>query len=368
MNCKKFFEKLPRKFAKKTKLKNTNKYFMMNYQEKFMSYAINLAKKNIGITSPNPSVGCVIVHNNKIIATSTTSINGRPHAEKIAIEKIENKEILAESEIYISLEPCSHIGVSLPCCDEIIRNNFKKVIISVSDKDVRVNGEGIKKLKNASIEVEVGILEKEGKEVNKSFFHRCEKNKPFTTLKIATSLDGKIATKNHQSKWITSEQSRKFVHLLRAKNEAILIGAESVRKDNPSLNCRIAGMEKYSPQIFVLSNSDNFDKNLNIFNNSDKKPIFLAGDLKEILTKIANLGFNSLLVEGGGEVFSQFIAQNMFDEIIWIRSSKIMGNDSVAAIKEMNFLSLDEVQKNIERYKIKRSDQDLIEFYRKKEY
>jgi len=339
----------------------------MNYSldKKFMSYAINLSKKNLGITAPNPCVGCVIVKNGEIITTGVTQKNGRPHAEKNAIDKINDKEILKNAEIYVTLEPCSHFGKTLPCVDEIIKFGFKRVVVAVQDPDQRVNGGGIKKLKEAGIETIIGVLENEAKEVNRGFFKAKKTSLPFVTLKIATSLDGKIATKNFDSKWITSDKARNFAHYLRSINDAIVVGANTVRKDDPFLNCRIEGLEDFSPKIFVISNKKDFSPKFNIFQNQQNQPAIIGGNLKEILQNICNSGLNNVLVEGGSNLATQFLKEELVDELVWIRSQKIIGNDGIPAIGEMQFSSINEVLSNFTRTDIQEFSSDIVEFYSK---
>lgn len=320
-----------------------------NYNQKFISYALNLAQRNLGRTAPNPIVGCIIVHNGTIISTGITATGGHPHAETIAINKVPDKRILEESEIYITLEPCSHFGKTPPCVDEIIKNKFKKVIISTSDPDSRVDGKGISKLKAAGIEVICGILEKEAREINRGFFTAKKLSRPFVTLKLATSLDGQIATENFDSKWITSERARNFVHLLRAKNDAILVGANTAKKDNPRLDCRLPGLEEFSPRIVILSH-ENFN-----------------AELEDILKQLCSEGVNSLLIEGGQNVATQFLQKNLVDELIWIRNKKIIGSDGISAVGKMGFDNISKVLNNFERQETRELDEDIIEILRKKE-
>ncbi len=338
---------------------------MKNFDEKFISYALNLAKKNLGLTAPNPVVGCVIVKDGQIISSGVTAKNGRPHAEKIAIDKISNKEILKGAEIYVTLEPCSHFGKTSPCADEIIKYQFKKVVIATQDPDYRVNGNGIKKIQEAGIEIVCGILEKEAREINRGFFKSRISGLPFVTLKIATSLDGKIATKNFDSKWITGEKAREFSHILRAKNDAIIVGANTVRKDNPSLDCRILGLEEYSPKPVIISNKSDFNSELKLFQNPQNPPLILGGKISDILQKLCAEGFNSVLVEGGQNVATQFLAQDLVDELVWIRNKKIIGNDGIAAIGEMGFSSINEVLNKFAKVEIRELEEDVIEIYRK---
>lgn len=337
---------------------------MNNSDIRFISYALNLAKKNLGATAPNPTVGCVIVKDGQIISSGVTSKSGRPHAEKIAIDKIADKKILIGAELYVTLEPCSHHGQTAPCVDEIIKHGIKKVVVSTRDCDKRVNGNGIKKLQEAGIEIFCGTLEKEAQELNRGFFKAKKHGLPFVTLKIATSLDGKIATKNFDSKWITSQKAREFSHLLRAKNDAILVGANTVRQDNPSLNCRIPGLEDFSPKKVIITNAANFNADLKIFSDPKNPPLFLSGEPKNILQKICENGLNSVLIEGGKNIATQFLKENLIDELVWIRNKKIIGNDGIAAIDAMNFSAVDKVLNNFSRVDLIELEEDVIEIYR----
>lgn len=313
------------------------------FDHKFISYALNLAQKNLGGTAPNPVVGCVITRDNVIISSGVTGRGGRPHAEKIAIDKVANKKILEGATLYVTLEPCSHFGQTPPCVDEIIKNKFARVVIATADIDERVNGNGIKKLREAGIDVVCGVLEKEAQEINRGFFTAKKLGRPFVTLKLATSLDGKIATKNYDSKWITSKTARNFSHLLRAKNDAILVGANTAKYDNPQLNCRLPGLEDFSPRPIILS-QENFKT-----------------ELEETLKQLCSEGINSLLVEGGQNIATQFLQKNLVDELIWIRSPKIIGDDGISAIGEMGFDKISEILDRFERREIRELGGDLVE-------
>lgn len=363
MDCKNFTLQ-KRCFKIRQKLLPSKTVMTKNSDQKFISYALNLAKKNRGTTAPNPVVGCVIVKDGQIISTGITAKNGRPHAEAIAIEKISDKKILEGAELYVTLEPCSHFGKTSPCADEIIKHKFKKVVIAMQDPDERVNGNGIRKIQEAGINVVCGVLEKEAQEINRGFFKTKKTGLPFVTLKLATSLDGKIATKNFDSKWITSEKARQFSHHLRAINDAIIVGANTIRKDDPTLDCRIAGLENHSPKPVILSSKSDFDANLKIFQNPKNPPIILGGNLSDILKKLGTDGFNSVLVEGGQNVATQFLKENLVDELVWIRNKKIIGNDGISAIGEMGFLKIDEVLNSFAKQEIRELEEDVIEIYR----
>lgn len=355
-----------------------------NFDQKFIAYALNLAKKNLGITSPNPVVGCVIVKEGKIISSGITQKNGRPHAERIAIEKVFDKKILEGAVIYVTLEPCSHFGETSPCVDEIIKHKFKKVVIATKDSDERVNGASLKKLSDAGIEVICGILEKEAREINRAFFKSRLHKMPFVTLKLATSLDGKIATKDFDSKWITSEKARFFSHHLRSINDAILVGSNTIKKDNPTLDCRISGLENYSPRPIIVSSNMDFDWNFKIFqktgrgraiiltNKSEKsvpaETILCAEknhkvDLVDALRKLCASGINSVLIEGGQNIATQFLKENLVDELIWIRNKKIIGNDGIPAIGQLGYSKIDDVLNSFVRREVRDLEDDIIETY-----
>jgi diaminohydroxyphosphoribosylaminopyrimidine deaminase/5-amino-6-(5-phosphoribosylamino)uracil reductase len=350
---------------------------MTSFDDKFMSYALNLAEKNIGNSSPNPSVATVIVQDNIIIASGVTAVGGRPHAEKVALDKANN---LNNAALYVTLEPCFHEGRGPACCQEIIKSGIKKVIIATQDNDQRTNGKGIAALKNAGIEVIYGILENRAKKLYQPFFTAKNHEIPYVTLKVATSLDGKIATKNFDSKWISNEKSRKYTHFLRANHDAILVGGNTVRKDNPDLGCRIAGLEAFSPKKFIISNSGIFDHNLKIFQNpviviTNQKDLPTNSeivncstngdsiDLKAALEKIYQMNINSILIEAGGNLATQFIQENLIDKLVLVRSNKIIGNDGIAAINELGVKNISEAIGNFSRAEIKEFGDDVIEIF-----
>ena len=215
----------------------------MTSHEFYMKRCIELAKNGLGTTYPNPLVGSVIVHKGKIIGEGRHKKAGEPHAEVHAINSVKNKALLSESSIYVSLEPCSHFGKTPPCCDLIVKNRIPNIVIGTVDPNIKVAGNGIKKLTDAGATVTVGILEKECKKLNKRFFTFHENKRPYIILKWAESQDGFIApSKNirHEQKpfWITNEFSRQFVHKWRSEEQAILVGTQTIIDDNPSLTVR----------------------------------------------------------------------------------------------------------------------------------
>ncbi|MDR3610635.1 MAG: bifunctional diaminohydroxyphosphoribosylaminopyrimidine deaminase/5-amino-6-(5-phosphoribosylamino)uracil reductase RibD [Ignavibacteriaceae bacterium] len=321
--------------------------------ESYIKLAIEIAKKGMGSVAPNPLVGCVIIKNERIIGAGFHEKFGGKHAEINAIESaIENVD---GGTMYINLEPCSHQGLTPPCANRIIESKIKRVVVGTLDMNPLVSGRGIKKLKSAGIDVKVGILENECVNLNKFFFKYILSGIPYVTIKVAQTLDGRIADEHGQSKWITSPQSRKFVHELRSKYDAVLVGAGTVKQDDPNLTVRL--VEGRNPRRIIIDSNlsirstnklylNNSDKKLIIVtsvNNLDKKNklkrltnagahiIFVNEDekkklnLKEVLKELGKIKISSVLVEGGGGVFTSFIKKNLFDEILLFISPKFLG-------------------------------------------
>jgi len=216
----------------------------------YMDLALDLARSNEGLTGTNPSVGCIIVKHDKIISIGQTSYNGRPHAEVNAIKNsIEN---LNDATMYVTLEPCSHHGVTPPCTSSIIKSKLKEVIYSIIDIDQRVKGKTYKILKSKKIKVRTGLLKKKVKQFYTPYFFNRQKKLPYVSGKIAISKNNLIFSKKNRK--ITNIKSDKFTHFLRYKNDSILISYRTLNKDNPKLNCRLKGLEKFSPKRIILDN------------------------------------------------------------------------------------------------------------------
>ncbi|MFN5351006.1 MAG: bifunctional diaminohydroxyphosphoribosylaminopyrimidine deaminase/5-amino-6-(5-phosphoribosylamino)uracil reductase RibD [Alphaproteobacteria bacterium] len=298
-----------------------------NMHEKFMQIAIQLAKNAKGQTGNNPSVGSVIVRDGKILATAHTGFGGTPHAETIALNRATSN---TGATLYSTLEPCSHYGKTPPCVKAIIEAGIKEVVIGVDDKNPLVSG--VKELEKAGVKVTSGVLKNQAEELHNDFFKFIETGLPFVTVKVAVSLDGKIATKNGDSKWISGELARNYAHKLRSQNNAILIGGETYRKDNPELTCRLEGLEQFSPKKFVISKSlKQAREGFTILDG--KKP------LKELLKSINHL---RLLVEGGGGLITSLLKENLIDELILIRANKIMGNDGLSFVGDLDFKKIEQ--------------------------
>jgi len=358
--------------------------------KRFLNLALNLAKKNHCQTKENPSVGCVIVKNNTILSTAVTAKKGRPHAEQIALNKLNNN--ITDATLYVSLEPCSHFGQTPPCTDAITNDKIKKVIIATKDPDLRVNNNGIEKLQQKNIQVILANCQKT-QNFYQDYFTSRVKNRSFVSIKIATSLDGKIACKNYQSKWITNQKTRNYTNFLRYKHNAILVGANTLIQDNPNLDCRIKGLEQHSDTVIILTNQINkINPNLNIFKKPNRQIIIATSDKKaksapilrqltskiiicqentqglvdinDLLQQTAKIGINSILVEGGRNIVSQFIKNNQFDQLIHAQSNKIIGNDGINFIDDLNLENINDAIDLSRPFKIKQLDDDLIKFYK----
>ena len=356
--------------------------------ESYIQLTIEIAKKGEGSVSPNPLVGCVIIKDNRIIGAGYHQKFGEDHAEINAINS--SVESLEGSTLYVNLEPCSHQGKTPPCVDRIIKEKIKRVVIGTLDINPLVSGNGVKALKKAGIDVKVGVLEKECIELNKFFFKFIKNKLPYITLKAAQTLDGMIADKNNYSEWISSSESRKYVHWLRARYDAVLIGSDTARKDNPKLTVRL--IEGRNPYRVVLDSNLKLKNDLNIFKySSDKKTIVITSEknksklrkiaqlkkfgvkvlfaksdvqerlqLKSVLKQLAKLQIISLLVEGGSKIYSSFLKQKLFDDIFLFVSPKILGN-GLKTFSEIESKKLgDAVKLNIRRTQ-KIGDDLLIE-------
>lgn len=318
----------------------------MTEEEKYMAMCIELARKGAGYVSPNPMVGCVITRNGEIIGKGYHEKYGDPHAEVNAIEDAKTKgNDVKDAELYTNLEPCSHLEKTPPCADLIIKKGINKVYVGMEDPYPKVNGKGIKMMRDAGIDVKVGILEKECRVLNKFFLKYLLRSRPYVTLKIAQSIDGIIALNNFDSKYITNEESRKYVHQLRSEYDAVLVGRNTALKDNPKLTVR--DVEGRNPMRFVLDAALTLPKKLHMFSAEHKNDTYIFSskmeneheynivsckeengliNLTDALKKMWEKRINSVLVEGGAIVFSQFIKNELFDDIYFFIAPKIIGS------------------------------------------
>lgn len=324
----------------------------MQTQEFFIQKCLELAKKGKGNVSPNPMVGCVIVYNNEIIGEGYHEKYGFSHAEVNAIASVKDKSLLKKSTLYVNLEPCAHFGKTAPCSSHIIEHKIPKVIIGCLDTFPKVSGKGIEKLQNAGLEVVLGVLEKESRELNTRFFTFHKKKRPYIILKWAESKDGFIAPHNQSEPfWMTSSESKKLVHKWRAEEDAILVGRITAEKDNPSLTVR--EVKGNHPIRIVIDKDLKLSKELNLFNNEARTIVFnhIKSDtqsninyikinfnnlIKNILEELYKQNIQSVIIEGGTITLQSFIDISMWDEarifttkenlIHGVRAPKIIGN------------------------------------------
>ena len=294
-----------------------------------MQRALELAFLGRGKVSPNPLVGCSIVHDGKIIGEGWHEKYGEAHAEVNAIESVKDRSLLHEATVYVNLEPCSHQGKTPPCADMLLHHKVKKVVIANLDTNPLVSGKGIKKLRDARTEVVTGVLETEGRTMNRRFFTFIEKKRPYIILKWAETADGFIAHENYESKWISNEYSRQLVHRWRSEEDAVLVGTHTAEHDNPSLNVR--DWKGRNPVRIVLDRHLRLPEKLNLFDRSQQTlcynilkheeyenlSLIQLGEekfLEEMIQDLYQRNIQSVIVEGGAQTFEAFIKKGWWDE------------------------------------------------------
>ncbi|MBW1649833.1 MAG: bifunctional diaminohydroxyphosphoribosylaminopyrimidine deaminase/5-amino-6-(5-phosphoribosylamino)uracil reductase RibD [Deltaproteobacteria bacterium] len=357
--------------------------------EYYIKTAINLAKKGRGYTSPNPVVGAVVVKNNKIIGKGFHEAYGKPHAEANALNNAGKASFGAD--LYVTLEPCNHYGKTPPCTKKIIEAGIKRVFIAASDPNPNVAGSGADFLRKNNIEIITGICENKAKQLNESFIKYITAKKPFVTVKCASTLDGQTASSTGDSKWITSEKSREYVHLLRHYNDAIMVGINTVKKDNPSLTARINGINTKDPQRFILdtklsidekskvitqkSNATafivtggniSFQKKKRLENNNNVKviiaPLTNTGkiDLKALMKILGDMKIASLFIEGGGKVIASAFSSGIADKVCFFYAPKILGGNNGSPICYGKGALLVEKSLPVKNIEFKRFENDIF--------
>ena len=350
----------------------------MSDDSKYMKIALRLGQRGLGRTWPNPSVGCVIVRSDTdkkiIIGRGTTQSGGFPHAENQAINQaisVYGKDSLIGSTAYVSLEPCCHYGKTPPCVNLLIESGLRRVVIGCVDPDPRVSGMGIELLKKSGVEVVSGILEQESESLNAGFFNKVRSGRPLVTLKMATTVDGKIATKTGESKWITGALAREKVHIMRSQYDAIAIGINTVLQDNPKLTCRLPGLENRSPVRVVFDSSLKIDINsdilktassyktwiitsknhdLSVINKFEEYGVEIISvaldgeghiDLYLALAALAKRGITRLMVEGGATLSTSFLRSNLVDLLAWFRAPSLIGADGKSVFSNLGVDGID---------------------------
>jgi len=353
----------------------------------FMNEALRLARRSRGKTSPNPMVGAVLVKNGRKIATGYHLRAGDPHAEVIALTKAGAGA--KGSTLYVNLEPCCHHGRTPPCADLIVKAAIRRVVVGTVDPNPLVAGKGIALMRQASIEVEVGVLEDRCKQLNEVYFKFITTGLPFVTLKLAQTLDGKIATKSGDSKWITGERARRYAHRLRAESDAVLVGRGAVQKDDPELTVRhVKPAREDRPIRVILDSSLRTSPKSKVISSGSCQTIIATTEaapleredalrdagasiirtgsrdrrvnIEELLKALGERGLASVLVEGGAEVAWEFASRRLFDKAVFMIAPKILGGrESVPSVSGAGFPAISDAIK-LSIQSVRRLGGDLI--------
>ena len=328
---------------------------------RYMALALALAGRGLGAVWPNPAVGCVLVKGGRIVGRGWTQPGGRPHAETEALARAGGAA--RGATCYTTLEPCAHHGETGPCAEALVQAGIARVVVATEDSDPRVAGRGNAMLEAAGIAVARGCMEEEARELNAGFLSRIERGRPHVTLKIASSLDGRIAARSGDSRWITGTQARARGHLLRARSDGVMVGAASAVADDPALTCRLPGMEGASPVRIVIDGSDRVpaghalvagaretatwivstdalgqDGRHAAWRGAGVDVIEVAADedgrpaLAAAIEALAARGLTRVLVEGGGRLAAALLGAGLVDRIEWFRAPGAIGGDGVPAL------------------------------------
>ena len=323
--------------------------------ELFIKETIKLAKKGLSWTNPNPMVGAVIIRNGEILSKGYHKAFGLPHAEIEALQKC--KENPKEATLYVNLEPCSHFGKTPPCVDTIIQAGIKRVVCCTLDPNPKVYGLGIAGLKKAGIAVSVGLLEDEAKKLNEAFFTFHEEKRPFIAIKFAASLDGKITTRTGKSKWITNEKARNYARKLRSQYQTILVGINTVLKDDPHLGIRTKG--KKDPLRIILGSRVQIPDDAQVLRDQNVL-IIKAKKIHDLLSILREKEIISVLVEGGGEVLGSFVDAKVVDKVYAFHAPILVGGKkAISAIAGQGVQTISQ-SIHLKNLSYKRFDDNLL--------
>lgn len=356
-----------------------------------MRAALALAQRGLGNTWPNPSVGCILVNHGRVVGRAVTAPGGRPHAEPAALAMAGQQARGATA--YVTLEPCCHWGRTPPCTDALIAAGVARVVIAARDPDPRVNGHGIARLRDAGISVEEGVLEADSRELGAGFRMRLAQGRPLVTLKLASTLDGRIATRAGESRWITGEPARRAAHALRGRHDAVLVGVGTVLADNPDLTCRLAGYRP-TPIVRVVADShlrtpltsrlmatarttptwmlirEGTDPNrrhavADLGVRVMEVPGASAGvDLAAGLRALGEAGITRLLVEGGAEIAAALLRDGLVDRLAWFHAPSVMGGDGWPSVQAFGIEALAQMPRFTPRRTVRLGEDALTELVR----
>ncbi len=355
-----------------------------------MRAALGLAHRALGRAWPNPAVGCVLVNDGRVVGRGWTQPGGRPHAETEALGRA--GPAARGAVAHVTLEPCAHHGRTPPCADALVDAGISRAVIAIPDPDPRVDGAGIGRLRDAGIEVTQGVCAAEAGEVAAGFLRRIRSGRPLVTLKLATTLDGRIATRTGASQWITGPESRAFAHALRARHDGVLVGARTAVTDDPSLTCRLPGLGDRSPVRIFLDGSDELPDSHDLIANARSIPTWMLTardetdprcasmasrgieiihaapavsggiDISGALRALAGRGLNSVLVEGGGGLAASLLRAGLVDRMVWFRAPMMIGADGLAAAAGLDVDGLD-LAPGFTRIRVREVGADIVETY-----
>jgi diaminohydroxyphosphoribosylaminopyrimidine deaminase/5-amino-6-(5-phosphoribosylamino)uracil reductase len=358
-----------------------------------MRMAIGLARRGLGNCWPNPAVGCVLVKDGAVVGRGWTQPGGRPHAETEALARA--GAAARGATAYVSLEPCSHHGRTPPCADALVAAGVRRVVVAEQDPDPRVNGGGLKALRAAGIEVEIGVAAAEAAEVNAGFVTRVRTGRPLVTLKVATSLDGRIATRTGNSQWITGERARAAAHGLRARHDAIMVGAGTAIADDPALTCRLPGYDGRQPVRIVVAGRRVLPESLRVVAGARQMPTWVVlpdaadrdadavyarsgvetlrvgadgdggADLGQAMLALGGRGLTRLLVEGGGRLAAGLVRRGLVDRVVWFRSATAIGGDGLPVLAALGVDALDAAPRFV-RLSYRALGDDVMETFARK--
>jgi diaminohydroxyphosphoribosylaminopyrimidine deaminase / 5-amino-6-(5-phosphoribosylamino)uracil reductase len=354
----------------------------------FMRAALALARRGLGRVWPNPAVGCVLVQGGTVVGRGWTQPGGRPHAETEALARA--GDLAAGATAYVSLEPCDHHGETPPCSQALIDAGISRAVVAVGDPDSRVAGKGLARLEAAKIEVLSGLCEAEAREVNEGFFSRITRGRPLFTLKAATTLDGRIATRTGESQWITGPGARAVGHRMRAEHDAVLVGMGTALADSPRLTCRLPGMEDRSPLRIVADSRLRLPLDSPLVETAGLTPTWVvtAGgchaerrkaladkgvtvieaeadsrgrpSITSLARELAKRGLTRVLVEGGGQLAAELLRADIVDRLAWFHAPCIIGADGIPAAGAFDVTALAEAPSFV-RKAVRRLESDVLE-------
>ncbi|MCQ0969957.1 bifunctional diaminohydroxyphosphoribosylaminopyrimidine deaminase/5-amino-6-(5-phosphoribosylamino)uracil reductase RibD [Paracoccus sp. TK19116] len=300
-----------------------------------MKHALVLARRGLGNTWPNPAVGCVVIRDGRVVGRGWTQPGGRPHAERVALDQA--GALARDATAYVTLEPCAHHGRTPPCAEALIAAGVARVVSATEDPDPRVAGRGLALLRDAGIAVTAGICEAEARGLQSGFLSRIQRGRPWLTLKLATSFDGRIATSTGESQWITGAEARRHVHALRLIHDAVMVGGGTARDDHPSLNVRGFG-DVRQPVRVVLSSRELPHLPPE---GAGVGPLWqVAGEPSAVMADLGQRGLTRVLLEGGGQTAAAFLKADLVDELVGYSAGIMLGGDGRAAVGSLGLSAL----------------------------